>query len=867
MFTYKTKLVAGFVTLFVLSLIVNVVDHLYITKLYQSTHLVEDALNELDFFAHLGLRLQGSTMPANDYLITGDPAEKTKAQELMNVVNTGLETRMKMNMTDEEQALLKEVKTKFDEVMHLSDEIFAIENPVGNKAGGEIMTMMDTLLDETVKTLSGINSICIGKGIRTMEKIRYLQGIEGKAYLTFVFLLIILTAIFSLFTYHFSKVHERQTKQIESAKQEWEKTFDAIKDFITIHDKDFNIIRVNKATAERFNTTQQALIGKKCYEVFHSTPELHPLCPYKKTLETGEPAFVAVDDPYLTSTYPLINEKGEVYATVHIVKDITEMKKAEQRVLDEAIINKTLLLVAKFISSTMDEEAIIQEVVRVTSTLIKCDRCKFFLWLDSDKTFLPKACHGIEASLIPVFKSLRFKEGDFGVLDDVRRQKTSLITKNATNSPLMPPEFAKTFNIVSCMHTPIISRGEVVGVFCTDSSKESHTFSPRDIAIVEGIAAQLGVALENVRLFHETMNRMMELEQSIATIQVMHEIDKNILSTLNSNEILETVALMTHRIIPSDRVTIVLVNREDTCFRYEAGFGIDLPKNAIVPFEDTNATEVLRTGRPISRPNITLEKNLLPLDRQFLEQGFHSDIRVPVKVKEEIIALLNIGSHRVAAFTPEHLSTAEKMAAQLGVALENARLFSDLQELLLNTVKTLVSTIDAKSPWTKGHSERVTELAIIIGKEMGLSQKELDELRFAGLLHDIGKIGTAEYIIDKHGKLTDEEFAIVKEHPLKGAEIIKNIKQFADIIPAIANHHEKVDGTGYPGKLKNGNIHIFGRILALADAYDAMTSDRPYRKCLGREKAIEEIKRCAGTQFDPEVVDAFLRAMGNGIFE
>ncbi|MFQ5976478.1 MAG: HD domain-containing phosphohydrolase, partial [Candidatus Hydrothermarchaeales archaeon] len=238
--------------------------------------------------------------------------------------------------------------------------------------------------------------------------------------------------------------------------------------------------------------------------------------------------------------------------------------------------------------------------------------------------------------------------------------------------------------------------------------------------------------------------------------------------------------------------------------------------------------------------------------------------RVPIKVKGEIVAILNIGSYRIAAFTPVHLSTAERLADQLGVALENAKLFSDLQELLINTVKTLTSTIDAKSPWTRGHSERVTELAITVGKEMGLTQKDVDDLRLAGLLHDIGKIGTAEHIIDKPGRLTDEEFAIIKEHPLKGAEILKLIKQFADIIPGVAHHHEKVDGTGYPCKLKNGDIHLLGKILALADTYDAMVSDRPYRKAPGREKAIDEIKRCAGTQFDPVVVDAFLKAVEKG---
>ncbi|HLG29609.1 MAG TPA: GAF domain-containing protein, partial [Candidatus Brocadiales bacterium] len=172
--------------------------------------------------------------------------------------------------------------------------------------------------------------------------------------------------------------------------------------------------------------------------------------------------------------------------------------------------------------------------------------------------------------------------------------------------------------------------------------------------------------LENARLYRESMNRMMELELHVQTIQALHDIDISILSTVNRDEVLEIAARMIQRVIPSDRVTIVLIDKEKKCFRYAAGFGIDLPKNVTVPFEDTNATDVLKMGRPVSRPNFLLEKNLLPLDKKFMEQGFHSDIRIPVKVKGEIIALLNIGSYRVAAFTPEHLSTAEKMGCTVG---------------------------------------------------------------------------------------------------------------------------------------------------------------------------------------------------------
>lgn len=870
MVTYKTKLIAGYAALVLVSLIVSIVDHFYVSRLYSSSSKVEDVFHKLDYFSGFQLTLERSLMPPTDYLIHGDPVEKANSMRLIKQIESMFEAASKLDLTNEEQALLKDAQTKFDDVKHLSGELFAIEAPVGNKAVREIEERMDALASAVQEDLEKIKVIRHKKTINATSNAESLYILENKIYWIGISFLIISATIIGLLINRVANDLERRTKQIETAKREWEDTFDAVKDFVTIHDTDYNIIRANKATAERFNATPQALIGKKCYALFHDTSEPHAMCPNKKTIETGKPAFVELDDPhlggiFLTSTYPLINEKGEVYAAVHTMKDITEMRRADQKVKDEAEINKAVLKVAKFISSSMDEEAIVQEVVRITPNLVRCDRCVLFLWDDEQKIFLPMASHGIEDHLVPAFKALRFKPGDFGVLDEVKEKKASIVIEDPIDSPLMPSELQKTFNVMANLHTPIISYDEVIGIFGIDYTKEHHKFTHQEVAIVEGIAAQTGIALKNARLYRESMGRMMELERRMETIQIMHEVDKSILSTINRDEILEIGTRMVHRVIPSDRVTVVLVDKEATCFRYVAGFGIGISKGSIVSFEDTNTKDVLRTGRPILRPNIPIEKNLLPFDRRLTEQGLRSDIMVPIKVKGEIIAVLNTGSYMVGAFTPEHLSTAEKLAAQLAVALEHAKFFSDLQELLINTVKTLVSTVDAKSPWTRGHSERVTEHAIIIGKELGLSQNKIDKLRLAGLLHDIGKIGTAEYIIDKPGRLTDEEFAIMKEHPLRGAEILKPVKQFADIIPGVAYHHERFDGTGYQCKLKKEEIPLFGRILAAADAYDAMVSDRPYRKALGREKAIAEIKRCSGTQFDPKVADTFLKAVEKGL--
>ncbi len=184
--------------------------------------------------------------------------------------------------------------------------------------------------------------------------------------------------------------------------------------------------------------------------------------------------------------------------------------------------------------------------------------------------------------------------------------------------------------------------------------------------------------------------------------------------------------------------------------------------------------------------------------------------------------------------------------------------YSELEHLFTGLVKAMVNALDAKSPWTKGHSERVAKYSDLIARKMGFDEDELKTLWLAGILHDIGKIGTFDTLLDKPGKLTDEEFAIIKKHPAQGATIVSSIKQLNDIVPIIRHHHESFDGRGYPDGLKGDEIPLQARILHVADSFDAMTSDRPYRLSPGKEFALSQFREFSGRQFDPQTVDAFL---------
>ena len=186
-----------------------------------------------------------------------------------------------------------------------------------------------------------------------------------------------------------------------------------------------------------------------------------------------------------------------------------------------------------------------------------------------------------------------------------------------------------------------------------------------------------------------------------------------------------------------------------------------------------------------------------------------------------------------------------------------------LEQAYLDMVQTLRYTVEAKDTYTRGHSDRVSEYSVLIGEKLGLPEEQIKTLRVGGLFHDIGKIGIPDSILLKPGKLTDDEYSEIKNHPAIGAHILGSAKIFQDIIPIVKHHHEKYDGNGYPSRLKGEEIPYLARIAAVADTFDAMTSRRSYRGPIDVEQVKEEIKRCEGTQFDPQIAEAFLDILNN----
>ncbi len=238
-----------------------------------------------------------------------------------------------------------------------------------------------------------------------------------------------------------------------------------------------------------------------------------------------------------------------------------------------------------------------------------------------------------------------------------------------------------------------------------------------------------------------------------------------------------------------------------------------------------------------------------------------------IKDKERLIGVIQAINKKDSVFDAYDLELLEALANQVAIAIDNAKLYEELKTTFYEIVFALADTIEKKDPYTGGHTKRVMEYSVAIGIELGLSKKELENLKLAAILHDIGKIGISDSILLKKGNLSDNEFKVIQNHPMLGAEILSHIKQLKDIIPGVKHHHEKFDGSGYPEGLKGEEIPLIARIIAVADTFDAMTTNRPYRKGLSPKEALNELENKAGTQFDERIVSAFKKVLSRGNFE
>lgn len=349
------------------------------------------------------------------------------------------------------------------------------------------------------------------------------------------------------------------------------------------------------------------------------------------------------------------------------------------------------------------------------------------------------------------------------------------------------------------------------------------------------------------------------LLQAVSRLSALYKMGLAINSTMDLGKLFELLIRKTMDTLLARHGYILLLDREARALKIGAIIGVseDIDTTQSIPLKRGGVSRwVIDNHQPLLIQNMDDARDFSRVSRL----GFtrESVICAPLTAKDEVIGTITMANKQDATpFNAEDLELLTTIAAQASVAIKNARLYEEQQNTYLSTVQALVSAIEASDAYTRGHSERVTRYSLALARQMELSAESVKRLEQAAILHDIGKIGVDVALLHKEGKLSADDIDILHQHPSIGVRILEPIHFLSNVLTIIEQHHERFDGKGYPHGLSGKDQLLEARILAVADTYDAMTSDRPYRKALSHAIALQEIADHAGTQFDPEVAEAF----------
>jgi putative nucleotidyltransferase with HDIG domain len=381
-----------------------------------------------------------------------------------------------------------------------------------------------------------------------------------------------------------------------------------------------------------------------------------------------------------------------------------------------------------------------------------------------------------------------------------------------------------------------------------DLRKANHELSRHK----HGLAEKVEIAGEQLIMANK------ELVKRVNELAMVNEISKAITSVLDLDEVLDLCLSEINEKLKVKHSSIMLVDEERDVLIVKASHGYRSRQilGNTQKIDEGVAGRVVTEKKPILVKDIVHDKRFNGGERP--DYKTKSFVSVPLITEERVLGVINImDKESGGSFCDTDVNLLCTIAGQVSIALENAKLYEELEANCFNMVKSLAAGLDAKDRYTSGHSERVSEYSSAMASIMGVSDKEMKTLRHAALLHDIGKIGISELILNKPGKLDGVEFDIIKSHPSTGEKIVKPLTFLGDTLHHIRGHHESFDGSGYPDRLGGDDLPLLTKIMTVADAFDAMTSTRTYRPSMETNKAVSELRRVEGKQFDPEVVDAF----------
>lgn len=475
------------------------------------------------------------------------------------------------------------------------------------------------------------------------------------------------------------------------------------------------------------------------------------------------------------------------------------------------------------------------------------------IWLkDKAGNLIPRISFGLNSQII---QSVRMRLGVGLVKCIMKKDRPTNIYDLSLNERVPLKRLVKKEGLVSLLAEPLIMEDERIGVLMV-FTKSKRRFTATDLKVFDAVARQSALAIADIG-YYDRMGR--KVKEKVEEISMLFTMSRSITSSVSSALLLNTILEKTRLLMKARFCTLNLLDKSRVKLELAAESGLGAVEDAgLRVFEGELAKKVLKTGMPIIINEIATYTKKVP---KFLKKKkIHSVAFVPLFSNRRHSGVLAAYMQDVRFFEKAEIELFGMVASLCSMAVDNAAMIDKVRKDYFNSIKTLAEIIDANDSYTRGHCDKVMKYSIEICKRLNLDQRNISSIKTASMLHDIGKIGVDLSVIRKAGKLTDDDWAKIRRHPEIGARIVRQIGFLNDIVPIIKYHHSKFSGGGYPDPERRGErIPIGARVIAVADAYDAMTSDRPYRKAMTHEEAVSELKRCAGTQFDPKVVGAFTR--------
>jgi len=558
------------------------------------------------------------------------------------------------------------------------------------------------------------------------------------------------------------------------------------------------------------------------------------------------------------NTRKIFNDQGQLVAYQGSLEDITRRKRSQKELQQRSRQMEVLREIGINLTSELDLEELLHDLVHSAVDLVDGVSGSFNL-IDADQNVLNMNV-SLGYEVMPDSPSINKGQGLMG---RVWEQEECIMVNDYAGWEGHIPRWVKVIGHRAMAGVPVMWRDEMLGVLEVQR-KSGLSFTDRDIRFLELFASQAAVAVHNAQLFENAQERLDRL-------QAMREIDQTISGSLDLKTTLNVLLDRLLHNLEVDAGSILLYEPQLQTLDYVSGFGFrtnNIPDSNI-RIGEGQAGKAALERKTIHIPDLTLETVHFERAKLIRREGFVSYFGVPLIAKGEIVGVLEVFHRKLLDPDKEWINFLETLAGQAAIAIDRLDLFNSLERSNMELIRAYNEVIEGwsralelRDQETEGHSRRVEQLTLTMARKMGMKESEIADVRQGTLLHDIGKMAVPDRILQKPGKLTEEEWEVMRKHPTFAYEMLSPIDHLQSALDIPYCHHEKWDGSGYPRGLQGEEIPLAARIFAVVDVWDALRSDRPYRDAWSDEKALTYITEQSGKHFDPRVVDVFLEVVG-----